>query len=109
MDPRRVRELEALVAVTGGVERTDLSSIWQAPRAGRTALDLRPLLLLAVLGLFLGEALRGRLRPVPARLPSRPRDDRAPAEAPAPPPPAPAVDADEERRRRRYDEAKRGG
>jgi hypothetical protein len=110
MDPRRVRELEALVAATGGVERTDLASIWQAPRTGRTALDLRPLLLLAVLALFLAEALRGRLRPVPARLTSpqlsAPAEEPTPAHAPAP---APAVDADEERRRRRYGEAKRGG
>jgi hypothetical protein len=111
MDPRRLRELDALVAATGGVERTDLASIWQAPRTGRTAMDLRPLLLLAVLGLFLAEALRVRLRPVPARLSAR--EALAPAAAPpaaaAPAvPPAPASPEDA-RRQQRYGEAKRGG
>ena len=109
MDPRRLRELEALMASTGGVERADLASIWKTPRTGRTALDLRPLLLLALLGLFLAEALRVRLRPVSVT----PRARSVPVAAEAPTEPskiaAPPPSAKDARRQQRYGEAKRGG
>jgi hypothetical protein len=111
MDARRLRELEALVASTGGQDRNDLASIWSAPRPNRTATDLRPFALLAALALFLGEALRGRLKPASAtRAPARATDAAAPSAAIEEPPaaPAPAVLDDAERRRRRYGEAKRG-
>lgn len=109
MDPRRLRELETLVAATGGVERTDLASIWQAPRTGRSALDLRPALLLAALASFLAEALRVRLRPVPVRVAAGAAREPAatPIAPPAPAPPAPP--AEQDRRRQRYGAAKRGG
>ena len=112
MDPRRLRELDALVATTGGVERADLASIWRVPR-GRTALDLRPALLLTVLALFLAEALRGRLRPVSARRPAESVPEGAGA-SPGVSSPVPVVtpsvtSSEETRRQRRYGQAKRGG
>lgn len=111
LDPARLRELEALAAATGGGERADLASIWKAPRPGQATRDLRPLLLLVALGLFLAESLRVRLGLVAAPAVSAPA--AAPEEVPSPaviareaPPAEPP--AEDERRRRRFDEAKRG-
>jgi hypothetical protein len=109
MEPARLQELEALVASTGGEDRNDLAAIWQAPRTNRSAVDLRPLALLAALGLFLAEALRARLRPATAMV--KPAKSAA-AETPVderPVAPGPGTSPDAERRRRRYGDAKRGG
>jgi len=115
LDPARLRELEALAAATGGGERADLASIWKAPRPGSAHRDLRPFLLLAVLGLFLAESLRVRLGLVAAPTVMVAADAEAPSpaaaavaapDAPAPPQAEP-LSADEARRRRRFDAAKR--
>ncbi len=59
----RFAELQALSRASGGVERTDLASIWEDHRAGNegTVLDLRPALLWCFLFVFLLEALVSRI------------------------------------------------
>lgn len=59
-DPERLAELAAVSRASGGVERVDLGSIWKAPRRAEYG-DLRPWLLLALLLLFLADALLTRL------------------------------------------------
>jgi hypothetical protein len=59
-DPARIAELEELARASGGVERVDLSSIWQAPRRSEFR-PLRPWLLIALLVLFVGDAYLTRM------------------------------------------------
>jgi uncharacterized membrane protein len=59
-DRARLLELQAVSRASGGVERVDLTKVWQAPRRATFA-DLRPLLLVVVLLLFVLEALFTRL------------------------------------------------
>jgi hypothetical protein len=53
-------ELRAVSERSGGRERLDLATSWEAPPQKRFA-DLRPWLLVALLGAVVGEALLARL------------------------------------------------
>jgi hypothetical protein len=55
-DAARLEELRALAKASGGQERLDLSTVWQAPRKREFA-SLRPELLVALLVLVVGDAL----------------------------------------------------
>jgi hypothetical protein len=59
-DPARLAELQAVSHASGGVERIDLSSVWQAPHRAEFR-DLRPWLLIALALLFVADALWVRL------------------------------------------------
>ncbi|MGH9323935.1 MAG: hypothetical protein ACRD21_24690 [Vicinamibacteria bacterium] len=62
LDRCRVTELQAISRASGGVERTELASVWEDRaflRAGD--LDLRPALLWCFLFVFLLEALSSRV------------------------------------------------
>jgi len=59
-DSRRIAELEALAAETGGAERLELADVWDAPRAPQLS-DLSRWLLIPLLGLVLLDVLRERL------------------------------------------------
>ncbi len=63
-DQRRIHELRDLARVTGGGERLDLPSVWQATGSSRSQ-SLVPYLLIAALLLFLIEALLRRLNRLP--------------------------------------------
>jgi uncharacterized membrane protein len=112
-DERRLQEVRALSRASGGVERTELTSIWDDQPLGGE-LDLRPHVLALFLAVFLLEALVSR---VGWRLPSLelPRRKRAlvatvaresAAVDPSPPPELliPVIDE----RRTRFERAKRG-
>jgi hypothetical protein len=126
-DRERIHELETLAGISGGEERLDLATIWNAPR--RSAFrDVRPWLYTALLAFLLLEALATRTgwtlpqwqptrrRRAPPRTP--PPAPRAPP-APKPPPPQdtdrhtnehPEAHEDAARKRReRFARAKRGG
>ncbi len=125
MDPAKRAELVALAHASGGMERGDLASVWNAPRRAEFA-DLRQWILPTLLLLFLLESLLARLGgtvklPDPGSLASaalkkaRPTRKTAPiAEAiavPVPEPPKeeepkPEVPATD--RRDRFRRAKRG-
>ncbi len=112
-DLARPAELAALSRASGGAERLDLTTVWEAPRPA-AFLPLREPLLAATLALFLLEAFLFRLGRG-ARLPrraARPTPSPAPT-APAPkakeqtePPPPPPVAPSE--RSERFRRAKRG-
>jgi len=123
-DDRRLEEVRALSRASGGVERVELSSIWDdAPEGGE--LDLRPHLLALFLVLFLLEALVTRIGwklpslELPRRRATRgSQPTRASGPTVAPPPPAhdepvapepqlPAEPAIAEARKR-FERAKRG-
>jgi hypothetical protein len=59
-DPARLLELQSAARATGGVERLDLTKIWQAPRRAEFY-DLRNALLGLLLGVFVLDALGTRL------------------------------------------------
>ncbi len=59
-DRARLLELEAIARASGGTERIDLTKIWQAPRRSEFR-DLRPWLLIALLVVFVADALLTRL------------------------------------------------
>ena len=60
-DRARLVELEAVARASGGTERVDLTKVWEAPR--RSAFrDVRSWLLVALLVLFVLDALLARLR-----------------------------------------------
>jgi len=59
-DPARVAELQAVSHASGGVERIDLSTVWQAPHKAEFR-DLRLWLLVALALLFVADALCARL------------------------------------------------
>jgi von Willebrand factor type A domain len=59
-DPARLAELQAVSHASGGIERIDLSSVWQAPHRAEFR-DLRPWLLIALALLFVADALCARL------------------------------------------------
>jgi hypothetical protein len=59
-DPARLAELQAVSHASGGVERIDLSSVWQAPHRAEFR-DLRSWLLIALAVLFVADALCSRL------------------------------------------------
>ena len=61
-DPERLAELASVSRESGGVERVDLTSIWQAPRQPEYR-ALSPWALTALLVLFLADALLMRLGP----------------------------------------------
>lgn len=81
-DRARLLELESVARASGGTERVDLAKIWLAPR--RPAFrDLRPWLLVALLVLFVADALFARLGwrgqlPGPTQRPTIPDDEPAP-------------------------------
>jgi len=58
-DPRRIRELASVSALSGGAERSDLASAWQ-PAGGKAPRDLRPWLLVAFVAVFLAAAAQTR-------------------------------------------------
>jgi von Willebrand factor type A domain-containing protein len=58
-DQKRVAELQAVSRASGGIERTDLAKIWQAPRREQWR-DIRPWLLVALLAAFVLDALLTR-------------------------------------------------
>lgn len=60
LDPARLSELQAISHASGGVERVDLSSVWQAPRRAEFR-DIRSWLLVALALLFVTDALLTRL------------------------------------------------
>ena len=59
-DPARLLELQSVARATGGVERLDLTKIWQAPRRAEFY-DLRNWLLGLLLGVFVVDALAARM------------------------------------------------
>jgi hypothetical protein len=59
-DPARLLELKSVARATGGVERLDLTKIWQAPRRAEFY-DPRPILLALLLGTFVLDALGTRM------------------------------------------------
>ena len=59
-DPARLQALKTLSQLSGGVERLDLTTVWDAP-AVAGLVDLRPWLLVAFLLSFLADALCTRL------------------------------------------------
>src|SRR5207248_600131 len=59
-DRARLTELQTVSRLSGGVERLDLSKIWEAPRRSEFR-DMRPWLLVAFLVVFLADALLTRL------------------------------------------------
>jgi len=59
-DRRRLEELKALAQATGGEQRLDLASIWNAPRASGTT-PLRRTVLIILLFVLLAEFLQTRL------------------------------------------------
>ena len=59
-DRARVAELQAVARQSGGGEQINLSKIWQAPHRQEFS-DVRPWLLVALLVLFIAEALSTRL------------------------------------------------
>ena len=59
-DPARLHELKTLSQLSGGVERLDLTTVWDAPAAAGIV-ELRPWLLVAFLLSFLADALLTRL------------------------------------------------
>jgi hypothetical protein len=61
LDPARVRELQTVANVSGGAERLDLTTIWDAPRAS-SFLDIHLWLLSAALLCVLFDALWTRLQ-----------------------------------------------
>ncbi|MGH8046367.1 MAG: hypothetical protein ACREKL_03905, partial [Chthoniobacterales bacterium] len=128
LDRERVRELEAVSRVSGGVERVDLSGIWQAPRRQEYR-DIRPWLLVALLIVFLADVLVtrvgwrmpelalprfGKIPRIKVRVPGAAKKQAA-AKPVAPPVPAtiaskpPAESPDSETRGSRFRRAKRGG
>ncbi len=121
-DEERLEEVRALSRASGGVERTELTTIWDDPIPGGE-LDLRPHVLAVFLVVFLFEALMTRVgwqlpsfelprraemlsvdspRAVAARE-SMPRE-REPRESVAPEPQTASADE----RRKRFERAKRG-
>jgi hypothetical protein len=60
LDRERRNELQAVSQASGGVERVDLSTIWQAPRREEYS-DLRPWLIAALLVAFVADTLLTRL------------------------------------------------
>lgn len=137
-DRARVAEMKQVSARSGGEERVDLSTIWKAPRK-REFVDIRPIGLVAFLGLFLIEALLTRIgwelpkrrgtgegrtkrrggetakgRPEIARTgnaaPAQPPGPKPPPPLPAAAPPKPPpVPPAPADRRSLFDRAKRGG
>jgi hypothetical protein len=73
-DPAMPAALRTIAALSGGGERADLTTIWDAPRR-REAQGLRPPLLVAALVVFLLEALLARLG---WQRPARDRGSRTP-------------------------------
>jgi hypothetical protein len=59
-DRARLLELESVARATGGVDRLDLTKIWQAPRAPEFY-DLRRILLVILLATFVLDALAARM------------------------------------------------
>jgi len=126
-DRRRIEELQEVARVSGGSERLELSTIWEAPR--RTGFrDARPWFYVALLVLVLLDALVTRMGwgvpkfrwvPTPAlprAKPTRPARTRAkrpdPEEAdppvvPAEAPEDPSAEQDAEQRKSRFKRAKR--
>ena len=121
-DRERVAELQSVSAISGGVERVDLSKIWQAPRREEFR-DLRAPLLVLLLLAFVADTLFTRLgwqlpkfeklsRAKPLRPQSR-KPSSAPSRAPpSVPPTQPVAPPDLEPvsdRRARFQRAKRRG
>lgn len=123
-DRARLQELRTLAEQTGGGERLDLATIWDAPRRPAYR-DLRPWLYSSLLLLILGEALvsrtgwtwpvgrqmprppgirrtRGRVQPSPPQ-PQDPKNHPAPPRSTPTPPPEPD---ESQRRRERFARAK---
>lgn len=65
VNPQRIQELRDLARASGGGERLDLPSIWQAAGSSRRH-SLTPLLLVAALCIFLIEALLRRINRLPS-------------------------------------------
>ncbi len=122
-DPARLQELKTLAQHSGGVERLDLTTVWETP-AKSGLIELRPWLLVVFLLSFLADALLTRLGirlthlswRLP-QLPSKPERRARPAAHPAPsqltqddaPPmesPEPAAAPDTAARRERFARAK---
>jgi len=118
-DEERLHEVRALSRASGGVERTELATIWDDRIPGGD-LDLRPYVLAAFLVVFLFEALMSRVGwqlptfelPRPGKMVTVEPTRRAPrvteaAVAPEPVPTEPRKTAADERRKR-FARAKRG-
>ena len=115
-DEERLQEVRALSRASGGVERTELSTIWD-DRIPGGELDLRPHVLTAFLIVFLFEALMARIGwqlpsfelPRRAEILSVETSPSLPAvmESIPPVPPEPQSASSDERRKR-FERAKRG-
>ncbi len=119
LDRERVRELEAVSRLSGGAERVDLGTVWEASRREEYR-DVRPWLLAVLLVVVLLDALVTRigwrlpeLAAPKFRLPERgirrPAVARNPASVPEIEPREPAPPAASDERRGRFQRAKRGG
>lgn len=123
LDRERVRELEAVSRLSGGVERLDLAEVWKAPRQQEYR-DMRAALLLALLLVFLADVLVTRIgwrvppievprigktvnaKSIPVLKPSPVPAEVAAQNPEAPPAPRPS---DRNERGSRFRRAKRGG
>lgn len=114
-DRERVAELKRVAARSGGEERLDLSTVWDAPRR-KDFSDIQAPLLILLLLVLLVEAAVSRIHGYrPARAVGREQSHRTMHQAPPLPvqpkasPPPPSMDSPPTEKRSVFDQAKRRG